>query len=190
MKLEKTIYETMSQDLNNEKKLLIEAKGGSIEAFEKILFFYEKPIYNYIYRLVKQKQDAEDLTQATFIKLYKSLKSINLDKNFKSWLYKIATNTTYDWFRKKKREAEMLVTEPDEYFETLEPDEAYYSTEDIQALDNALDKLKPIHKSVLLLFYKESLQYQEIAEALNLPINTVKTHIYRAKESLRHNLKI
>lgn len=130
------------------------------------------------------------MTQKTFIKLYKSLKSINLDKNFKSWLYKIATNTAYDWFRKKKREAELLITEPDKYFETLEPVEPYYNVEDIQLLDNALDKLKPIHKSVLLLFYKESLQYQEIAEALNIPLNTVKTHIYRAKESLKNNLKI
>jgi RNA polymerase sigma-70 factor (ECF subfamily) len=86
----------------NEKELLAQAKGGSLAAFEKILYLYEKPIFNYICRLTRQKEDAEDLTQQTFIKLYKSLKSINLDKSFKSWLYKIATNTTYDWFRKKE----------------------------------------------------------------------------------------
>lgn len=180
----------MEQNLISEKELLILAKNKNLEAFEKILFLYDKSIYNYLYRLTGRKEDAEDLTQKTFIKLYKSLKSINLDKNFKAWLYRIATNTAYDWFRKKKREAELLITEPDKYFETLEPEDAYYNVETSQELESALNKLKPIHKSVLLLFYKESLQYQEIAEALNIPLNTVKTHLYRAKEALKKELLI
>lgn len=180
----------MEQNLINEKELLILAKNENLEAFEKIIFLYEKPIYNYIYRLTGRREDAEDLTQKTFIKLYKSLKTINLDKNFKSWLYKIATNTAYDWFRKKKREVELLITEPEKYFETLEPEDTYYNIETGQELENALNKLKPIYKSVLLLFYKESLQYQEIAEALNIPLNTVKTHLYRAKEALKKELLI
>lgn len=178
----------MRQNLNEEKYLLNLAKSGDIEAFEKILFLYEKPIYNYIYRLTGQKQDAEDLTQKTFIKLYKSLKTINLDKNFKSWLYKIATNTVYDWFRKKKREAELLISDQEEYFETLEQEDAYYNLETNRELETALNELKPIYKSVLLLFYKESLPYQEIAQALNLPLNTVKTYLYRAKQALKKEL--
>lgn len=174
----------------DEKELLALAKNGSLAAFEKILFLYEKSIYNYIYRLTRQKQDAEDLTQKTFIKLYKSIKSVDLSKNFKSWLYKIATNTTYDWFRKKKLEAEFLVPEPDKYFETIEADEPYYDIETVELLDQALSRIKPNYRSVILLYYKDGLSYQEVADTLEIPINTVKTHIRRAKAALKNELNI
>lgn len=179
-----------NKENSEEKELLNQARGGSIEAFEKILFLYEKPIYNYIYRLTRQKEDAEDLTQKTFIKLYKILKTINLEKSFKSWLYKIATNTTYDWFRKKKREAEFLVPESDKYFETIDADEAYYDVVEVGLLDKALAEIKPIFRSVILLYYKDGLTYQEIADTLQIPINTVKTHLRRAKEELKNKLTI
>ena len=178
----------LAKEKINEVELLILAKNGDLEAFEKILYTYEKPIFNYLYRLVRQKQDAEDLTQAAFIKLYKSLKFIDPDKNFKSWLYKIATNTAYDWFRKKKRQAELLVPEAEEYLETNQAEEAYYEVETAFELEQALDQIKPVYKSVLLLYYKEELSYQEIADSLGLPINTVKTYIRRGKQILKIKL--
>jgi RNA polymerase sigma-70 factor (ECF subfamily) len=172
----------------NEKELLYQAKNGSLAAFEKILFLYEKPIYNYVYRLTGRKEDAEDLTQKTFIKLFKSLKTINLDKSFKSWLYKIATNTAYDWFRQRKRETEFLVEEPGQYFETIEADDPYYSVETAELLDQALGEIKTIYRSVILLYYKDGLTYQEVADTLQIPINTVKTHLRRAKLALKNQL--
>jgi len=173
---------------NEEARLINLAKNGDLVAFEKILFIYEKPIYNYIRRLVKQTEDAEDLTQKTFIKLFQSSKSADAEKKFKSWIYKIATNTVYDWFRKRKRSAEVLMENYDIRAETIADDEAYYNIDSLIDLENALAKIKPAYKSILLLYYKNGLKYQEIAEILNLPLNTVKTHLRRAKLALKNEL--
>lgn len=174
----------------NEKELLNQAKTGNPEAFEKLLFIYEKPIYNYLYRLTGRREDAEDLTQKTFIKLYKSLHLINPDKSFKSWLYKIAANTAYDWFRKKKRLREIALPEDNCLNETIEPDPAYYRIEAGYDLGKALSAIKPAYKSILLLYYKDCLSYEEIADSLSLPVNTVKTHLRRAKQELKNELMI
>lgn len=170
--------------------ILKAAKRGDIDAFEKILFMYEKQIFSYLYRFVNQKEDAEDLVQNTFLKLYKNIKSIDTDKNFNAWVYKIATNTAYDWLRKKRRHPELFIEDANA-IETIEDENAYdmldgaYNTEMIV---KALNKIKPIYKSILLLFYKDELSYQEISEALCIPINTVKSHLYRAKKSLKEQL--
>lgn len=172
---------------HNEIDILLRAKKGDLHAFERILFIYEKPIFNYILHLVKHREDAEDLTQKTFLKLYKSIKSVDTEKSFKSWVYKIATNTTYDWFRQKKRDLSYL-TEDVNYFETNEEEPAYYNIDSTIELEEALCKIKPIYKTVLLLYYKDGLEYSEIADALDVPINTVKTYMRRAKISLKNEL--
>lgn len=171
-------------------KILKDAKHGNIDAFEQILHIYEKQIFSYLYRFVNQKEDAEDLTQNTFLKLYKNIKAIDINKNFNAWLYKIATNTAYDWLRKKRRHKELFI-EDSNAVETIEDESAYdildsaYNTEFII---KALNAIKPIYKSILLLFYQDELSYQEISEALSIPINTVKSHLYRAKKSLKEHL--
>lgn len=184
----------MEKIIANEKiadaELLKSAKSGDLAAFEKILWLYEKPIFNYIRRLVNQLEDAEDLTQKTFIKLYKSLKSVNPEKNFKSWLYKIATNTVYDWFRKQKRNSEILMENSEIQAETFAHEDAYYQIESLIDLEKALNEIKPAYKSILLLYYKNGLEYNEIAEILGVPINTVKTHLRRAKLELKNKFNI
>lgn len=182
----------MSLNVDDEKNLLVAAKSGDLDAFEKILFKYERGIFGYIYRMVSQKQDAEDLTQDTFVKLYKNRANIDTERNFKSWLYKIATNTVYDWLRQKKRTPKIEPLDESELrFETIEAGGTYYYTgstndNDIEA---SLQKIKPIYKTVLLLLYREGLTYQEIADSLNLPINTVKTYLRRAKQDLKKALE-
>jgi RNA polymerase sigma-70 factor, ECF subfamily len=159
-------------------------------AFEKILYAYEKRIFSYLYRIVGQKEDAEDLTQTTFLKLYKNIKSINLDKNFNAWIYKIATNTAYDWLRKKRGHPEQLL-EDISTIETIEDETAYDMIEGVESkeeVENAMNKIKKAYKSILLLFYHDELSYQEIADALSIPLNTVKSHLYRAKKALKDQL--
>jgi len=175
--------------MNIDQKILERAKSGNIKAFEDILSVYEKPIFNYIRRWANRRQDAEDLTQDVFIRVYKSLKSIDLQKSFKAWLYKIATNVVYDWLRKKQGKIELFTIDDGIHdFETIESDSSYINIESAKDLEAALEKIKPVYKNVLLLFYHDDLSYQEIADALNLPINTVKVCLYRAKKSLKAKL--
>lgn len=177
------------ENLEIEKEILAEAKRGDLKSFEKILFTFEKRIFNYILAIVKHRQDAEDLTQEVFLKLYKNLKYIEPELNFRAWLYAIATNTVRDWFRKKGRQPELfIINEPDNNFETIDEDFSYYKLENTKDIRQALDSLKPAYRTVLSLFYWQGFGYEEIAQILNLPLNTVKTYIRRAKISFKEFL--
>jgi len=183
----------MSFDPENEKEVIAAAQKGDLKAFEQILFLYEKRIYAYIYGFVNQKYDAEDLTQETFVKLYKNVKNIDTEKSFKSWLYKIATNTVYDWLRRKRGVPVILELNEEiaelEDVETMDDNNPYDREEKKKLVDDALQAVKPAHKKILHLFYREDLGYKEIAKALNIPINTVKTNLRRAKAALREILE-
>lgn len=176
------------QNLGNiDQNILIRARAGNLEAFERILSFYEKAIYNYIFRILKSSRDATDVTQETFIKVYKHRNEIDPEKNIKTWIFTIATNTTYDFLRSKKRKNEISL---DEKNETISGFKAYYPQEGLVSdVGKALDQINPEYKKALLLFYQQGFQYQEIAEILEMPINTVKTHIARGKEELKEKLK-
>lgn len=159
-------------------------RSGNVGVFEDLVLAYEKEIYSHLYRLVGRREDAEDLTQEAFIRAYKNRLHIDPEKNVRAWLYRIATNAAYDWLRRKRRLPEVTLEEADAA-ETIGADETYYQVEAAADLDRALEKLAPIHRTVLLLFYREGQSYEEIAATLNLPLNTVKTHLRRAKIALR-----
>ncbi len=170
-----------------DKMILVRAQAGDLEAFEYIVFFYEKAIYNYCLRLVKNSQNAKDATQETFIKVYTHRTSIDPEKNIKTWIFTIATNTVYDFLRGKKRKSEISL---DDNLETISSSEAYYQEEGVALdVDNALNNINPEYKKALLLCYQQGFEYQEIADTLRISINTVKTHIKRGKEQLKEILK-
>jgi len=124
------------------------------------------------------------------VKLFKTRNRINSEANFRSYLYKIATNTAFDWFKKKKRHKEDLIIDDENInFETIEANQSYYKLEELDrvGLDLALDKIKPKYKNMLLLYYKQGFTYEEIAHINNQPLNTIKIGIYRAKKELLEN---
>ena len=170
-----------------DKDILIRASKGDVNAFEHILSFYEKAVYNYCLHILKNTANAKDAVQETFIKVYTNRKTIDPEKNIKTWIFTIATNTVYDFLRKKKRKNEISL---DEENETISSVEAYYPQEGLLSdVDKALGKINPEYKKALLLFYQQGFEYKEIADILLLPINTVKTHIARGKEQLKEKLK-
>lgn len=177
-----------------DKDTLLQAKNGNLVAFEKILTFFEKPVLNYVYRTVGQKEDAEDLTQETFLKVYKNLKYIDMDSDFKAWIFTIATNTAYDWLRKKKGENELsLDTEGADFVvnkqSTVKLANNIENMETAFDISKLLENLRPVHRTVLNLFYYQGFTYIEISNIISIPLNTVKTHLSRAKNSLRKLLE-
>lgn len=164
-------------------------KNNASHSFETLLATWERPIFNYAYRLLGRREDAEDIVQETFLRLWRHRRRLDPDRNIKAFIYKIATNAAYDMLRARKRGAELfIIDDPDTPFETIDPADAYSSLGAAGDTAVALDKIPAIYRSVLLLFYKEDLTYEEIAAVLALPINTVKTRIRRAKEALRIHL--
>ncbi len=163
------------------------------QTFEDILDRYEQSIFSYVRRLVGNQEDAKDLTQDIFLKVYRKGHTIDPDKNFKSWLFTVATNTVYDWFRRQRHEPINVddLEEITELAETnpIEPTYKYAEGRELaEHVDWALTQLKPVSRTVILLYYREELSYEEIATALEIPINTVKTHLHRSKQKLKELL--
>lgn len=172
------------------QETLEKAKNGNLAAFNTIVITFQKAIFNHLYRLTGNRDDAADLTQDTFFKVFKKKHQIDPEQNFKAWLYKIATHTAYDWFARKKRQNEIALVEGGD-LETNEQDLPYYRTEHVEVIDleNALKKIKPQYQNIIYLYYQQGFSYKEIAEIINVPLGTVKTLLFRAKKALEEELK-
>jgi len=168
-------------------------KRGECEAFRFLVEKYTSSIYNFTARRAGT-ENASDLTQEVFIKAWKKITAFNIAKaSFKTWLFTIARNTTYDFLRRKKiptfteasndQETETFIeTIPDE---NILPDEVMQKLQDTENLNKLLDQLPINYKTVLVLHYQEELTFDEIGKVLGKPLNTVKSYHHRAITMLR-----
>jgi len=176
-----------------DKDLISKYLEGDESALELLIGRYLKPIYSFAYRLVGNSQDAEDISQEVFLKVWKNLKKYNDTKSFKTWIFTITKNTAYDFLRKKK-EIVFSDFENDDGENNLEdspvsleilPELALIKGEDVAILEEAIKKLPPDYRTVLFLKETGELTFEEIGEIINKPMNTVKSHYRRAILSLR-----
>jgi RNA polymerase sigma factor (sigma-70 family) len=177
---------------------IAEALAGDDRAYQKLMNKYHDAIFNFIYRMVRDREQVEDLTQEAFIKAFSSLKSFNEEFAFSTWLYKIATNNSIDYIRKKRlqmfsidkpiesKDSDFSFELPDD---TYEPDRDLISGQRAAMLSDAIDHLPEKYRAVIRLRHVEEKSYEEIARQLRLPIGTVKAHIFRARELLYKQLR-
>ncbi len=174
------------------------ALQGDQSAFARLRAKYSEPIHNLVYRMIREKDEVDDLTQEAFIKAFSSLQTYNDEYAFSTWLYKIATNNCIDHIRRKKLQS-FSIDKPieskdgDISFElpdsTYEPDRPIISLQRSRLLEEAIESLPEKYKIVIRMRHVEEREYQEIAEILDLPLGTVKAHIFRARELLYKFLK-
>ena len=178
--------------------LIDEALSGDQAAFEKLMNKYYQHIYNLIYKMIFRKEDVEDLTQEAFIKAFNSLENFDRQFAFSTWLYKIATNNCIDYLRKKKLstfsiDKEIQSEDSDFKFEIPDteyvPDNRIIEEQRKKIIDEAIESLPEKYKRVIVLRHKKEMEYEEIAEKLELPLGTVKAHIFRGRELLNKYLK-
>jgi RNA polymerase sigma-70 factor (ECF subfamily) len=183
---------------NNDSEIILRAINGDQEAYSKLLRKYKGAIYSMIYKMVRNKQDTEDLVQEAFIKAFSSLTSFNDEYAFSTWLFKIATNNCIDYLRKKKLKTlsidKPLDSEEGDLFIELadkqeNPENGLLDREKKSKIDIAIDSLPPIYRYTIILRHKEDKSYEEISQILNIPIGTVKARIFRAREMLKIALK-
>jgi RNA polymerase sigma factor (sigma-70 family) len=178
------------------------ALRGERSAYEALMTKYHDAIYNFVYRMVHDREQVEDLTQEAFIKAFASLKSFNEEFAFSTWLYKIATNNSIDYIRKRKLQMFSIdkpIESKDSDFSFELPDETYEADREIirdqraTLLREAIERLPAKYRRVIQLRHAEERSYEEIAKLLKLPIGTVKAHIFRAREllykQLRHQIR-
>lgn len=158
-------------------------------SFEQIYDEYKTPIYNYVYHLVGDREQADDLTQDTFLKAFRALPKMDSNLKLSAWLYRIATNTAYDALRRRKLIAWLpwqdLDHEPADV-ESADPQEIYGTTELVRA---ALRRMPQQYRAALLLYTQEGFSYSEIAHALNIAESGVKMYLSRARQSFREQYR-
>lgn len=154
-----------------------------INDFEVIMNRYLKSVYNFAFRLSGNEGEASDITQEVFIKVWKNIKKFDPDKNFKTWIFAVARNTTFDYLRKRKS----IYFSDEEDVADIEPlpDEIFIRKELGKELENALSKIRLDFREIILLRYTEELTFEEISEIVGKPLNTVKSHHLRALSALR-----
>lgn len=165
--------------------------SGDPRGFTELVKRYTTPIYNVAYRFTGSVHDAENLTQETFIRAWNALPRVALDKPLKPYLIKIAVNLCHDWAEQRKIELVPLDTEPEHDLPdpSADPLGQVSTQEMIDRLQARILDLPPLYRTVLTLRYNEELSYEEIAGVLDLPLNTVRTQLRRAKVQLRELLE-
>jgi RNA polymerase sigma factor (sigma-70 family) len=195
--------EQKRQDSRSEDSRLIKAAlAGSDTAYSQLMHKYHDAIFSFIYRMVHDHEQVEDLTQEAFIKAFSSLKNFNEEFAFSTWLYKIATNNCIDHIRRRKLQMYSIdkpIESKDSDYTFELPDDSYEADKELisgqraRLLQEAIDQLPEKYRRVIMLRHSEERSYEEIAKMLKIPIGTVKAHIFRAREilykQLRHKIR-
>jgi RNA polymerase sigma factor (sigma-70 family) len=180
-------------------ELVARALNGEEAAYARLRNKYWKALHAMLTRMIRNKFDAEDLTQEAFIKAFKSLDNFNPEYAFSTWLYKIASNNCIDYLRKRRlqtvsmnapirtRDDEMQMELPDR--EAILPDNPITSAERTAILQEAIKNLPDKYRIVIELRHTHELEYNDIAEKLGLPLGTVKAHLFRARALLLRRLQ-
>ena len=181
--------------LNNEDKYYLEKvlKGDSA-SYSFIINKYKRMAYTIAYRILRQRENAEDVVQEAFINAYRSLPDFNFDANFGTWLYKIVYNLSVSEYRKKKFTTEEI----DEniidsyiinYSNTNDAINQFREEEQKYYLNEAIDKLTPEEKTIITLYYQEDCSVEKVAEVTQNSRANVKIKLFRARKKIMHELE-
>ena len=181
-----------------DQEVVAYARAGAEAAYRELLRRYQRPVFSLIYRMVRDRELAEDLTQETFVKVLNALDSYRPEYKFSSWIFKIANNAAIDQLRRKELDTLSLegrpdATTPDRIAATSLQlgDSAESPLEELEArelggaIELAIGQLRPEYRACILLRHVEGRPYDEIARILELPLGTVKTYIHRARAELQ-----
>ena len=177
--------------------LVSRAKEGRVEAFQELYGLYSRKILNFTYRLTGSREEAEDLTQDTFVLAYKKLPSLKENGKFQSWLFRISQNNVYQKYRGTRPKFDSLseVEEPESsavqqlITPLRSPEERLLSDELEQVVEEVINQLPEKTREVFILSAIQKLSYKEISEIVDRSMASVKSDIHRARVSVREKIK-
>jgi len=181
-------------------QLLVErVQRGDKRAFELLVIKYQRKINRLVSRLVRDPAEIEDVTQETFIKAYRALAQFRGDSAFYTWLYRIAINSAKNYLAAQGRRAPLIVTKDSDEVETFEavdrlsdintPESLLMTRQIGETIDRAMQALPEELRTAIQLREIEGMSYEDIAEMMNCPIGTVRSRIFRARESIAEQLR-
>lgn len=193
-----SLRENASASSREDDVLVKRAIGGDEQAYKELVEKYQRALYFHTLKMIKDKEQVNDLVQETFVKAFDNLNTYSTNYAFSTWLYRIATNHTIDYLRKKKlktlsidepvktRDGDMQMQLEDD---TAETDRNIIRKQRQHIVQDAIEGLPRKYRKVIEMRHMEEKSYQEIADVLDLPLGTVKAHIFRARELLYKALK-
>jgi len=180
----------------DDQRLIAECLQGRTAAFGELVRRYQDRLYNTVYRLVDNAEDAQDVVQDAFLNAYQSLGSFKGDSQFFTWLYRIAVNTAISLKRKQRvaysiraGRADLGAAEPLDPSEFSRPEHGLEKAELERWVQDALNRLSVEHRTVLVLKDIEGQKYDQMAETLGVPIGTIRSRLHRARLELRELLQ-
>ncbi len=185
---------------DEENKLVKLAADGDDYAFEEIVSAYENTVYNMAMYIAKNNEDALDISQEVFLKLWQSLKNFRGESSLRTYIMKLVKNTSIDFVRKRKNRQTLSLTVTDNDGEEKEieikdtspesdPVEHYMKNQRIETVRAAISRLDDDHREILIMRDMNGMEYKEISEALGISEGTVKSRLHRARNFLKNFLK-
>jgi len=161
-------------------QLVQQATGGDLEAFEELIRRLQRRVYGFAYQHLRDTEEAHDLAQEIFVKLYRNLGRFDVDRPFEPWFWKLAANTTINYRRKR-------VPLPAEATDEAADESSTFPRHD-PALVQALSQLDPSYRLPVLLHYYADLSLEQVARSLNSSVPAIKSRLHRARAQLRNSL--
>ncbi len=171
---------------DDDATLIAATLEGRSEAFGTLVERYDRAVYNLCLRTLRDAEEAKDATQEAFFKAFRALRTFRPGAKFSTWIFSIAYHACCDRLQRRKRFADAEL--PDRADAGPGPDAIAERHDEARALRAAIDGLPEKYRAVITLYHLQGRQYDEIAEVLGLPMGTVKTHLFRAKDLLRRRL--
>ena len=167
--------------------------AGNKDAFRAVVDRYRRPIYNFCYRMVRNPEEAEDISQEVFLRIFRFLERYNDRWKFSTWIYRIAFNLCVDALRKHKRslslDSLMPTSAPELSGKEKLPDAEAEQEEEKRFIRRAIDSLPPKYQTAITLYHLQDRSYDEIARMTDMPIGTVKTRVHRGRRMLVDKLQ-
>lgn len=172
-------------------ELIAHCQQGDTLAFARLVGETQTSVYNLAYSVLHDREEAQDMTQEVYLKVWRALPSFRGESRFSSWLYRITVNACLN--RRRQLRKDLVVVDREDSIEGLvayggDPLKEALTKERNEWVWAAVDRLAEKYRLVITLFYQEQLSYQEIAEMLSLPLGTIKAHLNRAREALVKSL--
>ena len=200
--IEKVVQVPESESSFTDGELIRSFLEGSEEAFNRLVLAHQKRAYNIAYRFLGNREDADEVAQEAFVRVYRNLHKFRGHSSFRTWLYMIVLNLARNRYRKMKRRKEDMKVSLDNPLlqdegeisrdvadETYSPERAMRSKEIQQQVQAALEKIAPDYRQVVVLRHIEGLSYTEMSEILGCAEGTIKSRLHRARQELREYLR-
>ncbi|PWA11939.1 RNA polymerase subunit sigma-70 [Pueribacillus theae] len=171
--------------MEEERRWIQEVLAGNKQAYAHIINKYKNQLYATILRMTKHPQDAQDLVQEAFIKVYQQLGKYDETGKFSSWIYRVAINHCMDEFRKKRYKVKQVEINEGHILHSNHPEVIFLKKEKSRQLERLLSSLPQEERMIILLRYVNELSYSDISELIDVPLSTVRNKLHRAKKKMR-----